>query len=414
MKDSILAPRAVLKHIKRLRELESKIVEIHDLIGSFGEPGLFSSEMLSIAALAIEFNPDLILELGRGLGTSTALFRLIGMPVASICRSRAWNDHTATALQQVLSIDWTANIDAIIGEITEQNYPALLADTRRVMIFWDAHGYDVAETVLTEILPNLVGREVLSICHDMRDSRYCPADREYQNQPMWRGQSELYNFVRCGNVHSSFEQLISILDFTSRNGIPFISPTHALATNEETKSLFPHLGWPIGLWHYFEIPSDKQLTFPNKRPKDEVSLDDTGALSRVRALAIGAYDDARHIVYGGATCVDGPMLRIHTPAGQWHHAVEFPLVRDTLDPTRKLSILVHVVVHHGIAGLGILSADGQLPEEAYVSAVDGGRSVELRTAPVAECGALVVRNGAADGTPSVLDMRIVSTSILSG
>jgi hypothetical protein len=163
-----------------------------------------------------------------------------------------------TMLADIASIDWEHGVEAIVGEIADQDYRSLLDGAVRPMIFRDAHGYDVAEFVLGRILPFLAGPKALVVCHDMRDSRYFVGNRPPDLALRWRGQQEPYDrFLRLGDVHSSFEQLVSIVDFCSWSGVPFCSPTHEIMTNPEARSLFPvsGIGWPYCLWHYFTPPA---------------------------------------------------------------------------------------------------------------------------------------------------------------
>ena len=223
-------------------------------------------DWISLACTALEFQPDLVLELGRGMGTSTALFQFFGFPVISTCRTRNWLDQTMPALASIHAIDWGTNVTAIVGEIADQDYEALTQGANRVLLFWDAHGYEIADTVLAKILPMLAGREVLVACHDLRDSRYFHNDREYDGKALWRRQEEPDSlFVRLGNIHSTFEQLISIVDFTSRNAIELCSPTHSIISDPALRSALPDPQWPYCYWHYFMLPTDRLMTFPRPR-----------------------------------------------------------------------------------------------------------------------------------------------------
>lgn len=114
--------------------------------------------------------------------------------------------------------------------------------------------------MLSTVLPMLHGREVMVACHDMRDSRYFTNDKPYRTA-LWTSQRPPYSrFVRLGDVHSSFEQLVSIVDFTSRNDIAFCSPSHEMV-QAGLGSIFTEPYWPVVLWHYFFLPR-RELTFP--------------------------------------------------------------------------------------------------------------------------------------------------------
>jgi hypothetical protein len=251
-----LVAQAALHHQAWLREHEPVLERLHQGFSGLGESGLSRGDMLSLAATALEYRPDLVLELGRGLGTSTALFHYLDIPVVSVCRTSFWRDRTVAMLAEIEPLEWERGVNAIVGEISEQDYGSLLHGATRPLIFWDAHGYDVAECVFRKIMPTLADREVLVACHDMRDSRYYLRDRPPEGSPLWRSQQEPYDrFLRIGDVHSSFEQLVSIVDFVSWNEITLHSPTHEIMTNPDALALFPisGVGWPYCLWHYFIV-----------------------------------------------------------------------------------------------------------------------------------------------------------------
>lgn len=250
-----LVARGALHHQAWLRDHEPVIERLYQGFAALGDSGLTKGDMLTLAAAAREYQPGLVLELGRGLGTSTSLFRYLEIPVVSICRLSDWQDRTLAMLAEIEPIDWAAGVNAIIGEIADQDYHSLLEGAVRPMIFWDAHGYDVADIVFSRILPALAGRSALVACHDMRDSRYYANERPLRDAPLWRS-NDVERFLRLGDVHSSFEQLVSIVDFVSWAGITFNSPTHEIMTNPEALALLPFsgMGWPYCLWHYFVLP----------------------------------------------------------------------------------------------------------------------------------------------------------------
>lgn len=246
---------AVADHLTDLHKHEARHRALYGAFQQFGAPDLLWSDWLSLFATTSACRPDLVLEFGRGYGTSTAAFRFAGARVISICRSNIW-PHTVEALREIEPIDWTNDVEAIVGEIAGRDYSALVGEAKRVLIFWDAHGYDVAEVILSQVLPACAGREVMVICHDMRDSRYFRGDAaSYGDARIWRGQENpAAPWLRIGNVHSTFDQLVSIVDFTSRNAIELCSPTHEVISNEMLRGAFPDAIWPYCLWHYFLLP----------------------------------------------------------------------------------------------------------------------------------------------------------------
>jgi hypothetical protein len=182
-------------------------------------------------SVALGFQPDLILELGRGRGNSTAVFcqaaaTLGGVQVVSLCHSGDWTTLTAPRLAQVVGASWFDALDARMTDIENVDYRAILGNHRRVLLLWDAHGFEIAEIVFGEILPLLLGREHFVIMHDILDNRYAAtgAARSYAGQPLWRGsawQRRTGNDrrVNIGWMHAIQDQVVAVADFSARNDL---------------------------------------------------------------------------------------------------------------------------------------------------------------------------------------------------
>src|SRR5579883_2067830 len=149
-----LLNRAAAAFTDVVRKREEELRAVHQSIGNLNSNNcdLPWEDYLSLSLLLLEFNPDLVIELGRGLGTSTALFRYWNFHVVSICNSSLWQSLSLSALQQVKPIDWSAGVDAYVEDIRAANYRQFTSGARRVLIFWDAHGIEIAETVFNNLL----------------------------------------------------------------------------------------------------------------------------------------------------------------------------------------------------------------------------------------------------------------------
>lgn len=187
-------------------------------------------------SVALGFRPDLILELGRGRGNSTAVFcqaaaALGDAKVISLCQSGDWAILTAPRLAKVVGAGWFDALDARMTDIVNADYRAILGDHRRVLVLWDAHGFEVAEMVLGEILPLLLGREHFVIMHDILDNRHAAVAPSYAGQPLWRGSAWQQapaqdRRVNIGWMHALQEQVIAIADFAARNDLEIGSADH--------------------------------------------------------------------------------------------------------------------------------------------------------------------------------------------
>jgi hypothetical protein len=192
-------------------------------------------------AVALGFKPDLILELGRGYGNSTTLFcqaasRLGRTRVVSLCNSAEWNEVTVPRLKPIVPRGWFDPLDARIVDILDVDYEQLFAGYERVLLLWDAHGFEIAETVLGRILPLIAGRPHLMLMHDISDSRYAAVSRSYEGQPLWKGSTWDKGMgvsrarVNIGWMNSLQDQVVAIADFAARNDLEVGSADHEFAT----------------------------------------------------------------------------------------------------------------------------------------------------------------------------------------
>jgi hypothetical protein len=191
-------------------------------------------------SVALSFRPDLIVELGRSKGNSTALFcqaasRLGGTRVVSLCNSRDWIDESLPRVKAVVPPEWLDHLDARMTDILDVDYEQLFAGAARVLLLWDAHGFEIAETVLGRILPLIADRPHLVLMHDISDNRYAAVSRSYEGQPLWKGSTwdkgtgTSLARVNLGWMNSLQDQVIALADFSARNDVEIGSADHAYA-----------------------------------------------------------------------------------------------------------------------------------------------------------------------------------------
>jgi len=195
---------------------------------------LFPAQWTQLLALALELRPDLILELGRGYGNSTCMFleaanRLPHCRIVSLCLSADWQETTLPKLARHVSASWLQPLQAYQGDILSADWDALLGDAARVLILWDAHGFDVAEAVLGGLLPLLEDRVNMVVLHDVADARYLPRQqRAYGGLGLWRGGTSSTRPLFLGHIVARFEEPVALLDFASRNSLEIHSADHSL------------------------------------------------------------------------------------------------------------------------------------------------------------------------------------------
>jgi hypothetical protein len=174
-------------------------------------------------ALAVDFEPDLMLELGRGFGNSTCVFteaaHRVGGTVVSVGfdSERAWETRTSPRLLRYLGADWFAPLTILHADITETDFRPHLEGSGRTLVYWDAHGQDVAAAVFANVLPQLP-RDNLVIVDDVQ-----VADEE-KRRPGWRRwvrslfRPEHYS---AGPFESSFDEIVPLWDYLRSNDVPF-------------------------------------------------------------------------------------------------------------------------------------------------------------------------------------------------
>ncbi len=154
-----------------------------------------------------------------------------------------------------------------------------LGDSQRTVLFWDAHGFEVAGCVLGEILPKLASRRHIVIMHDLSDQRYLgDALKGYGGHPIWSGTSAGDSRLILGNINSAVAQAISISDFATRNELPLDSGDHSIRqfigtdpakVNQMQELLGPDFFSLNAHWFWFTLNDHpKPILFPSfRRPE---------------------------------------------------------------------------------------------------------------------------------------------------
>jgi hypothetical protein len=225
-------------------------------------------QFAQLFALALEFEPDLILELGRGFGNSTCAFTEAAHHLPHPCRvvslgdCASWDHKTVPLLRTVVDDNWFRPLEAPIGDILAVDFEKVLSGAKRVLIFWDAHGFEVAEYVLGSLLRLVSDRPNIVALHDMTDLRYCGEVDPNGEYAMWKGSVDGEGRFCIGNLWSKVPQAISVLDFTTRNHLTFDSADHSIHTTiavypqktaEMQELLGPELFDDKAFWYWFTL-----------------------------------------------------------------------------------------------------------------------------------------------------------------
>jgi len=219
-------------NLNRLKSLADGVGHLSDLT---------YAQWAQIFSMTVEYRPDLIIELGRGRGNSTCIFtevaNLLGgrekCRVVSVCMSSDYATQTIPSLlsHHLVNREWFHPLECWIDDILAFDYHKTLGNAKRVLLFWDAHGFEVASCVLGSILPQIADRSHLVLMHDMSDQRYLPSGSlDYSGQEIWRGNNWEGPRLILGNINSAVEQAVSIVDFASRNRLELLSADHSYHT----------------------------------------------------------------------------------------------------------------------------------------------------------------------------------------
>jgi len=195
-----------------------------ELCESVNRPADFTfPDWIQLYSLVLEFSPDLIIELGRGYGNSTCLFteavnksgkgKVVSVGYDS---EHAWEKTTVPALQKLISPQWLDKLCIKQQDIMKTDFTEITQQAQHVLLFWDAHGKELAQYLLAHLFPLLQNKEHLIVMHDVTDtgnSTLAPPT-EYDNKP---------KIFRIHNLVSTFEEIIPLFDFISTNGILYDS-----------------------------------------------------------------------------------------------------------------------------------------------------------------------------------------------
>jgi len=156
--------------------------------------------------------------------------------ILSLCLSDDWFTHTVPPIEGDCAIrlvhaspDRSVQYVGLRGRAGAKN-------AKRCLVFWDAHGFDIAEWVLGTLMPQMADKYNLVLMHDMSDNRLETCSREYGEQGLWvgtdetiwRGADAINPSLWLGNICSRVPQAVSISDFTSRNRLPLHSAAESL------------------------------------------------------------------------------------------------------------------------------------------------------------------------------------------
>ena len=265
---------ALYEHMEALSE---RLPEIRRTLALLDAPDMLSeAQALLLTAAALELQPDVIIDLGTGSGNSAAIFALSGAPrVYTFDLAPRWEGEIVKRLQP--SRCFLDRVTAIVGDLTEVDFSPLTQEADRVLVFWDAHGHDIAAHVLGHLMPLIADKAHLVICHDLGDRRYNLKYKPYAGKRLWRGMDDYSRnpattaYAIVDWAMAIVDQAIPIFDFCWRNDIKLSSVDHEFRTElvdirrdegARRLDLHPESRFSIG---YFTLNGAAARNFPAPR-----------------------------------------------------------------------------------------------------------------------------------------------------
>jgi hypothetical protein len=272
----ILSPaKALWRQRDFIKSLKPRLAA---LSAAIGEPSDFSLyQWVQILAFTLEFKPELIIELGRRFGNSTCCFLEAANRLGEAQRCRVisldikdeWSK-SRPRIAELVPSEWFAPAQIELNDILDYDFASAIGPAQSCLVFWDAHGFEIAECVLGGILPQLKNRRHVVLMHDISDARFEVSSPEYGNSALWRGCDAAAEYMWLGDRVSSVAQLVSAVDFTTRNQLPFHSAVESFRfelSEEQRAELASLLGDQSvasqAHWHWFSLSeAPGRITFP--------------------------------------------------------------------------------------------------------------------------------------------------------
>ena len=183
------------------------------------------AQALTLAAAVRHLRPDVIIDLGTGRGGSAAALAMAdpSTPVHTFDWEPQWAGRVDFLLGPRL-----ANVHPVVGDIVDFDFAPLLAKAERPLIFWDAHGWEIAARMFSHILPMIADKPHVVFVHDLDDTRFHDqgdSAGSYHGRRMWRGYDDYIRDpsateqFRLGWMMSGMDQVIALADFATRNAL---------------------------------------------------------------------------------------------------------------------------------------------------------------------------------------------------
>lgn len=250
----------VSRSLERLRHLCDTVARPSDL--DF-------PQWVQLYALGVQYAPELVLEVGRGYGSTTCVSAELATSVGrtkviSVDNddAEAWRTETLPRLGAAVPESWSDLVDARHTDPMSVDFDKLLSPFKRVLLLWNSHLPDLATHILGTCLRVLEDKEHLVVFMGVTDARFNDVAPDYvASRPLtW-----------MGHLVSPSEDLVAVYDFLSRNRLTFQTPAESCSRRlkaypSDLKALEKVFGEELaatltssGHWMYFDL--QKTLTY---------------------------------------------------------------------------------------------------------------------------------------------------------
>lgn len=189
--------------------------QIREYLTAIDSPNVFTlAQGLFLALAAKSIGAEVAIDLGTGAGNSACVLSTV-CPVVHTIGYDSWSESLAVP----------SGVTRHTADIAGLDFRPLIGEARSVLVFWDAHGFDIAERVLSHLMPLIADRRHIVVCHDICDNRNGRVDLSYGGKRMWRGMADCYGsadefaYANIGWASTIVDQLVPIMDFCRRNEI---------------------------------------------------------------------------------------------------------------------------------------------------------------------------------------------------
>jgi hypothetical protein len=223
-------------------------------------------------ALALDFKPDLILEVGRGAGHSTCALTQAShllspegeCEVVSLCPSAIWNEEVEPRLRNFLPASWFGPLAVHQASPSDFDFSQVLSNRRRILVYWSDQSVEAAVCLLGKVLPTIADHPHLIAVHNLFDIRHMPRESYGYGENVWWKTGQLtQDMAYFGRYCGKASLVAPISDFLSRNGIEAYSADHSFAlgfSNDQINEMLRLFGdnefslfKPYGCWSYFSL-----------------------------------------------------------------------------------------------------------------------------------------------------------------